>query len=78
MARNSMSSLEDRLNELEKLTSSLENGQLNMGAAIAAYAKGMQLALSCKKTLDEMTQKVEQARAQAAQAQGISVEEMDE
>ncbi len=78
MARNSMSSLEDRLNELEKLTSSLENGQLNMDAAIAAYAKGMQLALSCKKTLDEMTQKVEQARAQAAQAQGISVEEMDE
>lgn len=73
-----MSSLEDRLNELEKLTSSLENGQLNMDAAIAAYAKGMQLALSCKKTLDEMTQKVEQARAQAAQAQGISVEEMDE
>ena len=78
MARNSMSSLEDRLNELEKLTSSLENGQLNMDAAIAAYAKGTQLALSCKKTLDEMTQKVEQARAQAAQAQGISVEEMDE
>lgn len=78
MARNSMSSLEDRLNELEKLTSSLENGQLNMDAAIAAYAKGMQLALSCKKTLDEMTQKVEQARAQTAQAQGISVEEMDE
>ena len=73
-----MSSLEDRLNELEKLTSSLENGQLNMDAEIAAYAKGMQLALSCKKTLDEMTQKVEQARAQAAQAQGISVEEMDE
>ena len=55
-------SLEERLNELEKLVTALENGQMSIDDAIAAYGKGMELVLSCRKSLDEMTQKVTVAR----------------
>ena len=55
-------SLEERLNELEKLVLALENGQMSIDEAIAAYGKGMELVLSCRKSLDEMTQKVTFAR----------------
>ena len=55
-------SLEERLNELEKLVLALENGQMSIDEAIAAYGKGMELVLSCRKSLDEMTQKVTLAR----------------
>jgi exodeoxyribonuclease VII small subunit len=65
MTENCMTSLEDRLKKLEELTLKLEGGQLTMDEAITAYTEGMQLALSCRKTLDEMTQKVEMASAQA-------------
>ena len=55
-------SLEERLSELEQLVAALENGQMSIDEAIAAYGKGMELVLSCRKSLDEMTQKVTFAR----------------
>ena len=55
-------SLEERLSELEQLVAALENGQMSIDDAIAAYGKGMELVLSCRKSLDEMTQKVTFAR----------------
>lgn len=62
MAGKKEPSLEERLSELEKLTSALESGQMSIDDAIAAYGKGMELVLSCRKSLDEMTQKVTTAR----------------
>ena len=55
-------SLEARLLELEQVVAALENGQMSIDDAIAAYGKGMELVLSCRKSLDEMTQKVTLAR----------------
>ncbi len=57
--------LEERLQELEKVTASLESGELSINDAIDAYSRGMELAASCRKSLDEMTQKVTVARLQA-------------
>ena len=62
MAKGRMSSLEDRLTELEAITQKLEDGQLTIDEAIEAYTKGMEIALSCKNSLDEMTQKIEVVR----------------
>ncbi|MCR5536279.1 MAG: exodeoxyribonuclease VII small subunit [Succinivibrio sp.] len=59
MAAGKMSSLEERLGQLEALTARLESGQLSLDESIQAYTDGMKLALSCKKTLDDMTQKIE-------------------
>lgn len=59
MAKGKMSSLEERLVELEQITSKLESGQLSLDESIQAYTEGMKIAVSCKKSLDEMTQKIE-------------------
>ena len=59
MANGKMSSLEERLEALEQLTAKLESGQLSLDESIQAYTEGMKIALSCKKSLDDMTQKVE-------------------
>ena len=75
MTKRRMSSLENRLKQLEELTSKLESGQLNLDEAINAYAEGMQLALSCRKTLDEMTQKVELVRSKTLQVPSTGNEE---
>ena len=72
MAENTMSSFEERLEQLEQLTARLENGQLPIDEAIKAYSEGMRIALSCRKTLDEMSQKVEVARREAQRALGIT------
>jgi len=57
-----MSSIETRLQSLEEVTTKLESGQLNLDEAIAAYTKGLELVLSCRKSLDEMSQKIEFAK----------------
>lgn len=65
-----MSGLEDNLNSLENLVLKLESGQLSIDEAIEAYSSGMKLAAKCKKSLDEMTQKVTAARAEASKILG--------
>ncbi len=57
-----MTSLEARLKNLEEVTAKLESGQLNLDEAIASYTKGLELVLSCRKSLYEMTQKIELAK----------------
>ena len=49
MAGKKEPSLEERLGELERLVAALENGQMSIDEAIAAYGKGMELVLSCRK-----------------------------
>lgn len=52
------SNLEQSLYELEQIVSKLEQGQMTIDEAIAAYTKGMELAAHCRKSLDEMSKKV--------------------
>ncbi|MGN0894236.1 MAG: exodeoxyribonuclease VII small subunit [Succinivibrio sp.] len=63
-----MTSLEDRLKGLEEIAEKLESGELAIDDAIALYSQGMELATSCKKTLDELSQKISVARKKAAQS----------
>ncbi|MCI6796846.1 MAG: exodeoxyribonuclease VII small subunit [Succinatimonas sp.] len=74
--KGTMSSLEDGLNALESIVTKLESGQMNIDDAIASYTEGMKLAASCKKSLDEMTQKITSAKEEAAKIIGTGDEEL--
>ena len=63
-----MPSLEEKLTNLEELTKKLEQGNLPIDEAIALYSQGMELAVSCKKNLDEMSLKLTEAREKATKA----------
>ena len=65
MADKRMSTLEERLKELEDLTSKLEEGSLPIDEAIKVYSQGMQLAVSCKKSLDDFSMQIQVARKNA-------------
>lgn len=65
MADKRMSTLEQRLKELEDLTSKLEEGSLPIDEAIKVYSQGMQLAVSCKKSLDDFSMQIQVARKNA-------------
>ena len=68
MAEKQMTSLEERLSTLEQVTKKLENGNLSIDEAISVYSQGMELAVDCKKSLDNLTQKVETAKKNAQEA----------
>ena len=68
MAAKQMTSLEERLKQLEELTSKLEEGNLSIDEAISVYSQGMDLAVSCKKSLDSLSQKNTVARKKAQQS----------
>ena len=72
MAEKQMTSLEERLNTLEELTKKLENGNLSIDEAISVYSQGMELAVDCKKSLDNLTQKVETAKKNAKEALSVN------
>lgn len=68
MVAKQMTSLEERLKQLEELTSKLEEGNLSIDEAISVYSQGMDLAVSCKKSLDSLSQKITVARKKAQQS----------
>ena len=68
MAAKQMTSLEERLKQLEELTAKLEEGNLSIDEAISVYSQGMDLAVSCKKSLDSLSQKITVARKKAQQS----------
>ncbi len=68
MADKQMTSIEDKLAELENITSKLEEGKLSIDEAITVYSQGMELAVSCKKALDALSSKIQIARRNAQQA----------
>ena len=63
-----MTFLEEKLTNLEELTKKLEQGNLPIDEAIALYSQCMELAVSCKKNLDEMSLKLRVAREKATKA----------
>lgn len=60
-----MSSLEQQLHELEVIATKLEAGNMTIDDAIVAYAKAMELAVSCRKSLENMEQKIALAKQNA-------------
>ncbi len=55
-------SFEAALQELEKIVSQLESGDVSLDNAIDAYSRGMQLKAHCQARLEEARLKVEQIR----------------
>ena len=52
-------SFEEALNELEKIVSDLEKGDVSLDDAIAAFERGTALKAHCKTRLEEARMKVE-------------------
>ena len=48
---------EDSLNELEKIATNLENGELGLEEAIKEFEKGMKLSKECTEKLDDAEKK---------------------
>ncbi len=49
---------EESLNELEKIASNLENGDLGLDEAINEFEKGITLSKECSKKLDEAEKRI--------------------
>ena len=49
---------EESLNELERIASKLENGDLGLDEAIKEFEKGMKLSKECSEKLDEAEKKI--------------------
>ena len=58
-------SFEDALRELETIVTSLENGDVSLDDAIAAFERGTALKAHCQARLEEARMKVEQIRLPA-------------
>lgn len=65
---NGLKSLDENLRQLEQLVSSLNDTNLSIDEAIARYSEGMNLAIECRKSMNEMSRKVTLVRQQAMQA----------
>lgn len=57
-----MQSLEHKLSAIEQIAADLEQGTLPIDEAIDRYARALELVLSCRRSLGELEQRVEQAR----------------
>ncbi len=55
---NKEKSFEDSLNELEKIATNLESGDLGLDEAIAEFEKGIKLSKECSQKLDEAEKKI--------------------
>lgn len=49
---------EDSLNELEKIATNLENGELGLEEAIKEFEKGMKLSKECTEKLDDAEKRI--------------------
>ena len=51
-------SFEESLNELEKIATNLENGELGLEEAIKEFEKGMKLSKECTEKLDDAEKRI--------------------
>lgn len=65
---NGLKSLDQNIAKLEQLVQSLEDQNISIDEAISRYSEGMSLAVECRKSMNEMTRKVNMVRQQAKQA----------
>jgi exodeoxyribonuclease VII small subunit len=54
---------EEQLDELDTIVASLEEGKLPLDEALALYERGMRLAQSCQRRLDDAELRVNRLRA---------------
>ena len=66
---------EDKIRELEKLVSELENGEVSLDDAIDKYTKAMKLAKECSDKLTEVSDKVNKIMLENGTLEDFKVEE---
>ncbi len=64
-----MAGFEQALSDLEALVDSLEKGDLSLEASLEAFERGIGLARTCQKTLDQAEQRVQILSAKSADAE---------
>ena len=52
------SSFEDNMNNLEKIVTELENGDLNLDESISKFEEGIKISKECNKILEEAEKKI--------------------
>lgn len=51
-------SFEDKMQELEKIVSNLEEGEMNLEDSLSNFEKGMKLSKECSKMLEDAESKI--------------------
>jgi exodeoxyribonuclease VII small subunit len=67
--QNPLAGFEQALSDLEALVENLEQGNPSLEASLAAFERGIGLARTCQKTLDEAEQRVQMLTAKSADAE---------
>ena len=70
-------SFEEKLNNLEKIVSELEQGNIDLDDAINKYTEAMKLAKECSKKLDEATKAVNKIFAENGKLEDFKELEKD-
>ena len=70
-------SFEEKLNNLEKIVSELEQGNIDLDDAINKYTEAMKLAKDCSKKLDEATKAVNKILAENGKLEDFKELEKD-
>lgn len=74
MAKEKAMSFEEALKQLEQIVEQLEQGEVSLDDAVAAYEKGSMLKEQCQKRLNEARLKVDKIRADRGSSKAEGVE----
>ncbi len=66
---------EDKIRELEKIVTELENGEVSLDDAIDKYTTAMKLAKECSDKLNEVSDKVNKIMLENGKLEEFNVEE---
>lgn len=66
---------EDKIRELEKIVTELENGEVSLDDAIDKYTKAMKLAKECSDKLTEVSDKVNKIMLENGKLEEFRIEE---
>ena len=66
---------EDKIRELEKIVTELENGEVSLDDAIDKYTTAMKLAKECSDKLTEVSDKVNKIMVENGKLEEFNVEE---
>ena len=68
---------EEALEELERLVSSMEEGELSLEDSMTAFEKGIKLTRECQKALQKAEQKVQILLNESGETQAFDVKDED-
>ena len=68
-------SFEEKIKELEKIVTELENGNVDLDDAIKKYTRAMELSKECSDKLNEVTEQVNKILLENGKLEDFKVEE---